>query len=187
MNMKRLFESPRNRLLAVAAAGALALAGSAFAFSQVAKDKAETAKITVPLDETPVPRESLPTGSYAPIVKKVVPGVVKIETSATIERTGTQQFPDSDDPFWRHFFGDQFGRLFPRNELGPRTVHGLGSGVVITKDGYILTNNHVVDGAKEVKVTMEDGHEYTAKVIGRDPKTDLAVVKRSEERRVGKE
>jgi len=56
-------------------------------------------------------------------------------------------------------------------------MHGLGSGVIVTKDGYILTNNHVVDGAKEVKVTMEDGHEYTAKVIGRDPKTDLAVVK----------
>ena len=56
-------------------------------------------------------------------------------------------------------------------------MHGLGSGVIITKDGYILTNNHVVDGAKEVKVTMEDGHEYPAKVIGRDPKTDLAVVK----------
>src|SRR3989449_11205033 len=72
----------------------------------------------------------------------------------------------------------------PRSTLFPYTtlfrsqvVHGLGSGVIITKDGYILTNNHVVDGAKEVKVTMEDGHEYTAKVIGRDPKTDLAVVK----------
>jgi len=67
--------------------------------------------------------------------------------------------------------------MFPRNQLGPQIRHGLGSGVIITKDGYILTNNHVVDGAKDVKVTTEDGHEYTAKVIGRDPKTDLAVIK----------
>jgi len=88
-----------------------------------------------------------------------------------------QQFPGFDDPFWRHFFGDQFGRLIPRNQPGPEIMHGLGSGVIITKDGYILTNNHVVDGAKELKVTLEDGHEYTAKVVGRDPKTDLAVVK----------
>src|SRR6267142_7094112 len=53
---------------------------------------------------------------------------------------------------------------------------GLGSGVVITKDGYILTNNHVVDGAEEVKVTLQDGRDFTAKVIGRDPKSDVAVV-----------
>jgi serine protease Do len=55
--------------------------------------------------------------------------------------------------------------------------HGLGSGVIVTADGYILTNNHVVDGAKEVKVTLPDGREFTARVIGRDPKSDIAVVK----------
>lgn len=175
--MKTLFKSQRGRLLAIAAAGAVALGGSAFAFTQVSKAKSETPKVTVPLDESQISREGLPTGSYAPIVKKVVPGVVKIETSATVEKTAMQQTPGFDDPFWRHFFGDQSGRMFPRNQAEPQITHGLGSGVIITKDGYILTNNHVVDGAKEVKVTMEDGHEYTAKVIGRDPKSDLAVVK----------
>src|SRR5207247_11416121 len=85
--------------------------------------------------------------------------------------------PGMDDPFWRHFFGDQFGRMFPRGQIGPQVVRGLGSGVIITKDGYILTNNHVVDGAKDVKVTLEHGEQCTAKVIGRDPKTDRAVVK----------
>jgi serine protease Do len=175
--MKTLLQSQRNRLIAIGMACALALAGSAYAFTQVSKAKAETANITVPMDETLVGRDTLPTGSYAPIVKKVVPGVVKIETTATMGKTEMQQFPGFDDPFWQHFFGDQFGRMFPHNQLGPQIMHGLGSGVIITKDGYILTNNHVVDGAKDVKVTLEDGHEYTAKVIGRDPKTDLAVVK----------
>jgi serine protease Do len=177
MNMKTLLQTQGARWLAIAAAGGLALAGSAFAFTQVSKTRSETPNVNVPLDETPVPRAGLPSGSYAPIVKKVAPAVVKIETTANVQNTTMQQFPGFDDPFWRHFFGDQFGRMFPRNQLGPQIMHGLGSGVIITKDGYILTNNHVVDGAKEVKVTLEDGHEYTAKVVGRDAKTDLAVIK----------
>ena len=175
--MKTLFELKRGRLATFTVAAAVALAGSAFAFTQVSKAQSETPKVKVPLDESQISRVGLPTGSYAPIVKKVVPGVVRIETSATVEQTAMQQSPGFDDPFWRHFFGDQFGRMFPRNQPGPQIMHGLGSGVIITKDGYILTNNHVVDGSKEVKVTMEDGHEYTAKVVGRDPKTDLAVIK----------
>jgi len=177
MNMKTLLKSQSGRLATFAVAGAVALACSAFAFTQVSKAKSETPKINVPLDETVVPRDSLPRGSFAPIVHRVVPGVVKIETTTAIHNTAMQEFPGFDDPFWRHFFGDQSGRMMPRNQPGPQVMHGLGSGVIITKDGYILTNNHVVDGAKELKVTMEDGHEYTANVIGRDPKTDLAVIK----------
>ncbi len=88
-----------------------------------------------------------------------------------------KQFPGFNDPFWRQFFGNQFGQTFPPHAIGPEVEHGLGSGVIVTKDGYILTNNHVVDGAKEVKVTLPDGREFTAKVVGRDPKTDIAVVK----------
>ena len=65
----------------------------------------------------------------------------------------------------------------PRGQMAPQIQHGLGSGVIVTKDGYIMTNNHVVDGAKEVKVTLQDGREFTAKVVGRDPKSDIAVVK----------
>ena len=65
----------------------------------------------------------------------------------------------------------------PTANSTPRREHGLGSGVIVTKDGYILTNNHVVDDADEVKVTLQDGREFTAKVIGRDPKSDIAVVK----------
>ena len=133
--------------------------------------KAERPSISVPLDETSVPRES----SYAPVVEKVAPAVVKVETTTTIKPSPQAEMPGMDDPFWQQFFGRQF-RMQPRQQ-GPLHQHGIGSGVIITKDGYIITNNHVVDGASEVKVTMTDGREYTAKVIGRDPKSDVAVVK----------
>ncbi len=175
--MKAVLKSVPSRVTVLGLAGVLALAGSAFAFTQVSKEKAHKPSINVPVDESTISRDGLPRGSYAPVVQKVVPGVVKIETSGSIQSVSMQSPPGFEDPFWRHFFGDQFGRMMPRGQMGPQIQHGLGSGVIVTKDGYILTNNHVVDGAKELKVTLEDGHEYTAKVVGRDPKTDLAVVK----------
>lgn len=155
----------------------LLLTGSAVAFDITSKDKAEHPAVNVPMDENAVARDSLPHGSYAPVVKKVTPAVVKIVTTSKVDNESRQEFPGLDDPFWRRFFGDQSGRGFPRGGQSPQIQHGLGSGVIITKDGYLLTNNHVVDGAKEVKVTLQDGREFTAKVIGRDPKSDIAVVK----------
>ncbi len=125
-----------------------------------------------------VNRDALPHGSYATVIKKVSPAVVKIVTTTKVEaNTMQQQMPGFDDPFWRRFFGDQCGGGGFRGQMPPQIQHGLGSGVIVTKDGYIMTNNHVVDGAKEVKVTLQDGREFTAKVIGRDPKSDIAVVK----------
>ena len=177
--MKMKFETFRNRLPALALASALVLAGSALAFTGRAVEKGKCCQtaLNVPLDETSVPRAGLPGGSYAPIVKRVAPAVVKIETSWTIKNTSTEQFQGFNDPFWRHFFGDQFGQMFPPRQFGQFREHGLGSGVIVSKDGYILTNNHVVDNAPEAKVTLQDGREFTAKVIGRDPKSDIAVVK----------
>ncbi len=155
-----------------AVAGALVVAASALAFDLGSKDKADHASVNVPLDETAVPRDGLPRGSYAPIVKKVAPGVVKIVTATTIKNDAAQM-PGMNDPFWRQFFGNQMGRMNP----GRQIEHGVGSGVIVSADGYILTNNHVVDGASEVQVTLQDGREMTAKVVGRDPKSDIAVVK----------
>ena len=175
--MKAVLKSVTSRVTVLGLSGVLALAGSALAFTQVSKEKPRKVAINVPVDESAISRDGLPRGSYAPVVQKVVPAVVKIETSGTIQNAAMQSPPGFDDPFWRHFFGDQFGQAFPRGRMAPQIQHGLGSGVIVTKDGYILTNNHVVDGAKDVKVTLEDGHEYSAKVVGRDPKTDLAVVK----------
>ncbi|HEY1791054.1 MAG TPA: DegQ family serine endoprotease [Verrucomicrobiae bacterium] len=164
------------RLAAVGMASAVATAGAAYGLARASEIITGTPESKIPLEETSIPRDGLPRGSYAPIVDKVSPAVVKIETTATVKNPGMQNFPGFDDPFWRQFFGDQAGRAFPAQ---PQTEveHGLGSGVIVTRDGYILTNNHVVDGAKDVKVTLPDGRQFTAKVVGRDPKTDIAVVK----------
>ena len=177
--MKMIFEKFQNRLPAMALASALVLAGTALAFTATSAENTKCcpAALNVPLDETSVPRAALPSGSYAPIVKKVAPAVVKIETTTTIKNLSTDQFRGFNDPFWRHFFGDHFGQMLPPSQLAPQREHGLGSGVIVTKDGYILTNNHMVDNATEAKVTLQDGREFTAKVIGRDPKSDIAVVK----------
>jgi serine protease Do len=103
--------------------------------------------------------------------------VVKIVTTSKAANVSIPEGFGPNDPFWRHFFGDQFGQQTPNRQFNAPRQHGLGSGVIVTKDGYILTNNHVVDNAEEVKVTLQDGRDFTAKVVGRDPKSDVAVVK----------
>ena len=171
--MKTLLNPLRNRLTLLGLTGSLMLAGAVFALAQSSKTKINPTDWNVPVDQTAVPRDGLPRGSFAPIVDKVAPAVVKIEITATRQNAAMEGMPDS----LRQFFGNQFGGMLPPQSRGPQVEHGICSGVVITKDGYILTNNHVVDGAKQVKVTLTDGREFTAKVIGRDPKTDIAVVK----------
>src|SRR5208282_3939411 len=107
----------------------------------------------------------------------VTPGVVKVVVTTKSSTVSAPQWFGFNDPFWRRFFGDQFGRQMPNGQFNTPRQHGLGSGVIVTKDGYILTNNHVVEHADEVKVTLQDGREFTAKVVGRDPKSDVAVIK----------
>ncbi len=105
------------------------------------------------------------------IVKKAGPAVVKIET--TVEVAGGSTNPFFDDPFFREFFGDDF-QINPRSQI----TQGMGSGFIFSKDGYILTNNHVVENAKEIKVYLSSRQEpYTAKMIGSDAELDLAVIK----------
>lgn len=174
--MKNIFRHWSGRLTGIALGGAVALAGTAVAFTQ--KPKAES--FTPPaVDERPITREMGSHTSFSPVVKKVVPGVVKVYTTTRVHNTGFGGPQGSDmDDLLRRFFGEQFQGRAPmrRNFEAPRQ-QGIGSGVIATKDGYILTNNHVVDGADEVKVALNDGREFTAKVVGRDPKTDIAVIK----------
>ncbi len=125
--------------------------------------------------------------SFAPVVKKVLPAVVNIQSSKMV-KTAMQGGGDME-PFFRQFFGgngDDDGSGMPnmpnmqRRFRAPQRQQketGLGSGVVISPNGYILTNNHVVDGASTVTVTLNNRHEYKARVVGADPKTDIAVVK----------
>jgi serine protease Do len=119
-----------------------------------------------------IPKESIDvltkTGeAMASVVEAVKPAVVNISTVKTVRLRD----PFFDDPFFRRFFGEPFG--IPRE----RRQTGLGSGVIVDPSGYILTNNHVIRGADEIKVTLFDKREFRGKVIGTDPKTDLAVVK----------
>lgn len=114
--------------------------------------------------------------SFADLVAKVKPAVVNISTTSIVKipsRPFRHFFsPDEGGPF-----GDFFHRFFgdvPDRELKQQS---LGSGFIIDKEGYIITNNHVVDGADEIKVKLADGREFKAKVIGRDSKTDLALIK----------
>jgi serine protease Do len=109
---------------------------------------------------------------FAAIVKPVLPAVVNISSSKMV-KTQQSRSPFLNDPFFRQFFGGQFGNPVPRE----RREEALGSGVIVSPDGYILTNNHVIDGATDIKVYLKDKREFKGRVIGRDPKTDVAVVK----------
>ncbi len=114
------------------------------------------------------------SGSYASLVNAVAPAVVtiRVEKKAAMVPTEMQQLPD--DPMLREFFGRR-GQT-PRQQRTPRQA-GLGSGVITTADGYILTNNHVIDGADSVRVELTDKRTFDAKVVGTDPASDLAVLK----------
>ena len=166
------------RLPALALGSTVILAISALAFTQkpAAKTAPQTTPVSLALDERPVSRDTVGRASFAPVIKKVSPGVVKVFTTIKAQKTNLSGGGDMNDML-RRFFGDQFQGRMPRPESGKPRQEGVGSGVIATKDGYILTNNHVVDGADEVKVALQDGREFTAKVIGRDPKSDVAVIK----------
>jgi len=174
--MKRTFEQWNNRWGAVALGAVVVLAGSALAFTQKTKDEGHNPPVNLAVDERPVNRETQGRASYAPVIKRVGPGVVKVFTT-TKAHVAPYYGPPGMDDFFRRFFGDQFGGQIPQQQLRTPRQEGIGSGVIVSKDGYILTNNHVVDGADEVKVALQDGRHFTAKVIGRDPKTDVAVIK----------
>ena len=108
--------------------------------------------------------------SYADLVSRVSPAVVTIRSTERARQA--QQFPFMDDPSFREFFGDRL----PQQQT-PRRVQGMGSGVIVSNDGYILTNHHVVDGALEIKVELTDNRTFSAKLVGSDPPSDLAVLK----------
>ena len=111
--------------------------------------------------------------AMAEVTAAVKPAIVNISTTRTVKISGGAD-PFFDDPFFRRFFGDQFGRQKHPKE---HKSSGLGSGVIVSSDGYIITNSHVVKDADEIKVTLADKKEFTGKVIGSDPKTEIAVVK----------
>ena len=114
------------------------------------------------IEAPPAASGYVPPGSLSGAARKASPAVVSINTS-----TAPARDPRSNDPWFRFFFGD----------MGNEPQTGLGSGVIISPDGYILTNNHVVEGADEIDVTLSDSRRARARVVGTDPETDLAILK----------
>jgi serine protease DegQ len=110
-------------------------------------------------------------GSYSLAAKKAMPAVVNIFTSKNVTSNPHQKY--LDDPLFRQFFGDQLEDM----ENPPQPENSLGSGVIVSEQGLILTNNHVVATADEIEIALSDGRKMSAKVVGTDPDTDLALIK----------
>jgi serine protease DegQ len=127
-----------------------------------------TGNTGVSLLESPTPAQAPPPpGSLRQAAQRASAAVVSINTSKAADRN-----PHANDPWFRFFFGEQ----------GSQPQAGLGSGVIISAEGYILTNNHVVEGADEIEVVLNDSRRTKAKVIGTDPDTDLAILRISLDR-----
>jgi len=158
----------------------------------------ERAALSIQVDRQPINREASDRVSYAPIVKRTASSVVYVFSTKTVR--GQDLTPFLNDPMLRRFFdipgmtppngddeaqpprGNNRNKSTPRgnnrNRMPDRQQQGLGSGVIFTTDGYILTNNHVIEDADEIRVSIGDSNKrYEAKVVGRDPGTDLAVLK----------
>ena len=114
---------------------------------------------------------AMPVASYADVVSRVAPAVVTIHSTLRVRQP--QQYPFMDDPFFRQFFGQRGMQQVP---VEPKR-EALGSGVIVSQDGYILTNHHVIDGADQIKIDLNDNRTLEAKVVGSDPPSDLAVLK----------
>jgi len=119
--------------------------------------------------------EAAGSRGYASVVKRVLPAVVNISSSKVVKSDmSSMRGPQGMDPLFRQFFGDDFRNF---NVPKERREKALGSGVIVSPEGYILTNNHVVEGATDVTITLRDKREFKARVVGTDPKTDVAVLK----------
>jgi Do/DeqQ family serine protease len=123
-----------------------------------------------PINNGPPGNPAAPGVSYADVVSRVSPAVITIHSEMRVR--AAQQYPFMDDPMFRQFFGDRMPQQQPEQRRS-----ALGSGVIISTDGYILTNHHVVDGAEQIKVDLNDNRTLDAKVVGSDPPSDLAVLK----------
>jgi serine protease DegQ len=121
----------------------------------------------VTVKEPPADAPAPVTASFSDGARKAMPAVVNIFTSQEVKR---QRHPFMDDPLFRYFFGEQI-------DAGPQRREGLGSGVIVSEQGYILTNHHVVESVDQIEVALADSRKLPARVVGTDPETDLAVLK----------
>jgi Do/DeqQ family serine protease len=153
-------------LLLVSLMGACRGASSAVRFASTSDPGINNA----PINNGPPTNTAGQVVSYADVVSRVSPAVITIHSEMRVR--APQQFPFMDDPMFRQFFGDRVPQQPPEQHRS-----ALGSGVIISTDGYILTNHHVIDGAEQIKVDLNDNRTLDAKVVGFDPPSDLAVLK----------
>ena len=136
---------------------------------------ASVAPAAAALDDNSVSAISALDHAMETLAAHVTPAVVNVTVTS---RAKQQQISGRDQDEIQRFFGPfGFGPQGPQGRQGPRVEHGLGSGIIISPDGYIVTNNHVIDGATDIRVTLNDRRVLPAKLIGADPMTDLAVIK----------
>jgi serine protease DegQ len=131
---------------------------------QVVEVRESSAPVTPPLAAIALPGAR--QASFSEAAQKAIPSVVNISATRQVKRRN----PLLDDPSFQRFFGERFN-------LPPETQMSLGSGVIVSREGYILTNDHVVDGVSDIQVTLHDGRVLVGKTVGSDPDTDLAVVR----------
>ncbi|KZB56075.1 DegQ family serine endoprotease [Thalassospira xiamenensis] len=166
--MRWLYEEKREfdvqaRLIATVMTGIMIVSGAMF--GQIGLASAQDRRL--PESQTEIKM------SLSPLVKQTAPAVVNIYTKKVV--TTQQRSPFFNDPFFRQFFGDRFGGAFgaPRQ----RVERSLGSGVIVSSDGTIVTNHHVIEGASEIRVVLHDNREFDAELVGSDERTDLAVLR----------
>ena len=121
----------------------------------------------ITVKEPPTEAPARAAASFRDAARQAMPAVVNIYTSQEVKRP---RHPFMDDPLFRYFFGDQ-------NDPGPQRREGLGSGVIVGEEGYILTNHHVIESVDQIEVALADARKVRARVVGADPETDLAVLK----------
>src|SRR5258706_6922889 len=147
----------------------LTLAAATLAAAVLAAPMGFAALPATPVADSPVP-------SLAPMVKRTSPSVVNIATRGTIKEKPGQRNPLMDDPFFRRFFDTP-----PDSKPRERQFQSAGSGVIVdAKNGYIITNHHVVENASEITITLPDNRSFTAKVVGSDEGADIAVLQAKE-------
>jgi serine protease Do len=157
------------------AIGAALIVASLGAWTQHRPETVESAGQTARVAPLTPPSAAAPaTGGYADLVARIAPAVVTVRSERMVQQTSMQGM---DDDWLRRFFGQEGNGRTPRIPRAPRRQGGLGSGVIVTGDGYILTNNHVVEGSEKVRVEFTDGRTFDARVVGADQASDLAVLK----------
>jgi serine protease Do len=161
----------RLRTILIALAMAVAMLGAGYGVSTAIKNSDTPVSTGAAISETP-----MVPANFSDLAEKVRPGVVNIQVVKKVKNIGFRNLPGN--PFGgQNPFGDFFGPFSQGNPPGGFEQKGVGSGFIMSREGYILTNNHVVEEADQIKVKLSNGKEYEGKVIGRDPKTDLALVK----------